>query len=226
MPLRAATSPPELTATTLSKALRVSPLASLRATRRAMPRRWLPPSVLAAHNATVRVARTARIRTDEEALLTLGFMPPIGRAVNLELGDDAELHVRGRVAIAAGCWINVFPSAALAVGDKTYLNYNTTVIVSERIDIGSDCAIAWNVSIMDTDFHYLFPEDGREPVGKDPVKIDDHVWIGTSATVLKGVRIGEGAVVAANAVVSRDVPPRCLVAGAPARVIKRDVVWR
>lgn len=158
-------------------------------------------------------------------MLSIGFMPPAGRAVNLDLGHGAELVVGGRVAIAAGCWINVFPSATLTIGDRTYLNFNTTVIASERIEIGAECAIAWNVSIMDTDFHLLFADDEKPPVAKDPVKIGDRVWIGTGATVLKGVRIGDGAVVAAHAVVSRDVPPQCLVAGSPARVIKRDVRW-
>jgi acetyltransferase-like isoleucine patch superfamily enzyme len=211
---------------TLDKILRVAPVTSLRATRRATTRRWLPPSIIAANGARVRIARTAQIRTENDALLSIGFMPPAGRPVNVDLGADAELVVRGRVAVAAGCWINVFPSATLAIGDRTYLNFNTTVIASERIEIGAECAIAWNVAIIDTDFHFLFGDDGKPPVAKDPVQIGDRVWIGTGATVLKGVQIGDGAVVAAHSVVSRDVPPQCLVAGAPAKVIKRDVRWK
>jgi acetyltransferase-like isoleucine patch superfamily enzyme len=210
----------------IDKLLRVSPATSLRSTRRVTTRRWFPPSVVAANSARIRIARTARIRTDKKSMLSIGFMPPAGRAVNLDLGHGAELVVGGRVAIAAGCWINVFPSATLTIGDRTYLNFNTTVIASERIEIGAECAIAWNVSIIDTDFHFLSPDDEKPLAAKDPVKIGDRVWIGTGSTVLKGVRIGDGAVVAAHAVVSRDVPPKCLVAGSPARVIKRDVRWQ
>ena len=58
-----------------------------------------------------------------------------------------------------------------------------------------------------------------------PVRIGNHVWIGENSMVLKGVAIGDGAVVAASSVVTRDVPPRCLVAGAPAKVVREDIEW-
>ena len=53
----------------------------------------------------------------------------------------------------------------------------------------------------------------------------NHVWIGMNATVLKGVTIGEGSIVAAGAIVTKDVPDHCLVAGVPAKIIRRDVRW-
>ena len=59
-----------------------------------------------------------------------------------------------------------------------------------------------------------------------PIVIGDHVWIGVNATILKGVRIGSGAVIAAGAVVVRDVAPNSLVGGVPARVLKENVTWR
>ena len=58
-----------------------------------------------------------------------------------------------------------------------------------------------------------------------PISIGNHVWIGINVTILKGVKIGDGAIIAAGAVVTRDVPERCLAAGVPARVIKNNVSW-
>jgi acetyltransferase-like isoleucine patch superfamily enzyme len=58
-----------------------------------------------------------------------------------------------------------------------------------------------------------------------PIRVQDHVWIGCRAVILKGVTVGEGAIIANNAVVTKDVPPRTMVAGNPARVIKKDVIW-
>jgi len=58
-----------------------------------------------------------------------------------------------------------------------------------------------------------------------PIIIGDHVWIGMNVTVLKGVTIGDGAVVAAGSMVTKDVPPHSLVAGVPAKVVKTDVEW-
>ena len=64
------------------------------------------------------------------------------------------------------------------------------------------------------------PPHKRKLVSKGPVIIEDNVWIGDKATVLPGVTIGKGAIVAANAVVTKDVPPYCIVAGIPAKIVK------
>ena len=93
-------------------------------------------------------------------------------------------------------------------------------MAKQRVTIGADCAVSWDVMISDTDNHVL---DGER--GCAPVTIGDRVWIGARATVLKGVTIGDGAVVAAGALVTRDVPAGALVGGVPAKVLKADVTW-
>lgn len=110
--------------------------------------------------------------------------------------------------------------AEIRIGSGTYLNERTELHCDRRIVIGDGCAIAWDVQILDGNHHAL---DGDGDPAE--VVIEDHVWIGNRATVLKGVHIGKGAVVAAGSVVTRDVPARCLVAGIPARVVKQDVRW-
>ena len=59
-----------------------------------------------------------------------------------------------------------------------------------------------------------------------PIKIGNHVWIGQGATILKGVTIGNNSIIAAGAIVTKDIPANCIAAGVPARVIKEDVNWK
>jgi acetyltransferase-like isoleucine patch superfamily enzyme len=111
--------------------------------------------------------------------------------------------------------------ATVAIGARTYLNERIRITCKRSVEIGEDCAIAWDVWITDTDYHSL---DGADPIA--PVSIGDHVWIGARSAILKGVDIGTDAVVAAGSVVTKDVPARALVAGNPARVIRENVSWK
>lgn len=103
-----------------------------------------------------------------------------------------------------------------------YINSGCSIDCFEEISIGDDVAISKGVTIRDSDNHQV-SGGGRKSA---PIRIGNHVWIGINATVLKGVAIGDGAIVAAGAVVTRDVPERALVAGVPARIIKTEIDWK
>ena len=122
----------------------------------------------------------------------------------------------------------------LEIGDYCYIA-NASLVCSGRITIGSRVLIAGGVTIADSDFHPLAPaarladtvavspegiRQRRPPVECRPVVIEDDVWIGYNATVLKGVRVGSGAIIAPGAVVTRDVGPGTEVAGNPARLVE------
>ena len=140
------------------------------------------------------------------------------------------------VSVYANCSFSIGPNGSCSVGDYTLLN-GALVMAEERIEIGSFCLVSWNVGIADSDFHPLDPAQRRQDVmalapfaeGRPqrpklktrPVKICDNVWIGMNAIILKGVTIGENSVVAAGAVVTKDVPPNVVVAGNPAVVVKQ-----
>lgn len=136
--------------------------------------------------------------------------------------DDNELKL-GHGMIIYGGVLMAFdaPSASISIGEQTFLNRDCKLIARRSITIGRRCEIGWEVSITDSDFHQLV---GGLPA-TSPVMIGDHVWIGARAMVLKGVRIGDGAVVAAGAVVVHDVPAATMVGGVPARTIRSDVQW-
>jgi acetyltransferase-like isoleucine patch superfamily enzyme len=138
----------------------------------------------------------------------------------LNLRPDSRLVVQGEFSVYTGFHISVAPGATLRFGSG-YINNTSTIDCFHSITIGHRVAISKNVTIRDSDNHSI---DGAREIGA-PVVIEDDVWIGLNAVVLKGVRIGAGAVVAAGAVVTRDVPPRSLVGGVPARVLKENVTW-
>src|SRR5215210_8839004 len=140
------------------------------------------------------------------------------------------------VSCYAGVSFSIGENASCKVGDFTLLN-GALIMAEERIEIGKHCLISWNVGIADSDFHPLEPaqriEDTlalapyfegrpqRPTLRTAPVIIKDNVWIGMAAVILKGVTIGENSVVAAGAIVSKDVPPNVVVAGNPAVVVKQ-----
>jgi acetyltransferase-like isoleucine patch superfamily enzyme len=132
-----------------------------------------------------------------------------------------------------GVHFDLGENGRLIVGDYCYFT-NAVLLCEMEIRIGNYVAIGWNTTITDTDFHPLAPAEriadaiACSPLGKGrprpevlrkPVVIEDNVWIGPNATILKGVRIGAGAFVEAGSLVTRDVPPRARVLGNPAQVI-------
>ncbi|HET7306625.1 MAG TPA: sugar O-acetyltransferase [Gammaproteobacteria bacterium] len=109
--------------------------------------------------------------------------------------------------------------ADIRVGRNVFVNQNCTFYDLGGIDIGDDVMIGPNVSII-TSGHPINPSQRRAIVVAKPIVIERNVWIAADVTIIGGVTVGENSVVAAGAVVTRDVPPNTLVGGNPARVIR------
>jgi len=104
----------------------------------------------------------------------------------------------------------------LKIGDYTYVNRDCILDAAGGLTIGNSVSISYRCNIMNGGHDMNSPSfEGRHR----PIVICDYVWIGVGATILQGVRIGEGAVVAAGAVVTKDVDPYTVVGGCPAKVI-------
>jgi acetyltransferase-like isoleucine patch superfamily enzyme len=113
--------------------------------------------------------------------------------------------------------------AEIVIGDDCGFT-GTTLVADASIQIGNRVLVGGNAAIVDTDFHPLTPEGRREDINAGssrPIEIGDDVFIGMNSLILKGVTVGDGSVVGAGSVVSRDVPPRTIVAGNPATVVKK-----
>lgn len=109
----------------------------------------------------------------------------------------------------------------ILIGEDFFANFNLTILDEALVTIGAHCFIGPNVSIY-TACHPLEPTERNTGVEwAEPVTIGDSVWIGGGATILPGVTIGDNCIIGAGAVVTRDVESGTVVAGNPARVIKR-----
>lgn len=141
------------------------------------------------------------------------------------LKKNGEIRLGDRVVLHKNCKLSAWGTdgpAKITVGSRTYIGDRTEIHAGQSVTIGDGCDISWDCCIMDRDYHKLNTE--HEVFA--PVTIGNHVWIGCKATILKGVTVGDGAVIAAGSVVTRDVPPRCLVGGNPAHVLKEEVTWK
>lgn len=112
---------------------------------------------------------------------------------------------------------SVFKNASMIIGNHTFIN-GARIAAKHHIEIGDHVHIAPEVIIMESDFHDT--SNHQMDVDCAKVVIGNHVWIATRAMILKGVTIGEGAVVAGGSVVTKNVEPYKLVAGTPAKFIK------
>jgi len=111
--------------------------------------------------------------------------------------------------------------ARISVGSGTTISNNTQVFSVQSVTIGAHCLIGDAVLIMDSDFHDLTAE-GRHslPAATAAVVLEDNVFIGSRAIILKGVTIGKDSVIGAGSVVVRSIPPGVIAAGNPAKVIR------
>lgn len=145
----------------------------------------------------------------------------IGRHVVILRPSEVRLG-RG-VAIRNGAVINIGRGGFCAVGAGSHISHNTVLAASGGINIGEGCAVSSGVVIYSVT--YGDPPPGRAavdgPVVKATVDIGPRVHVGMGARILPGVSIGEAAVIGAGAVVTRDVPPFTVVAGVPARPVRR-----
>ena len=148
---------------------------------------------------------------------------------------DPGLLLGDRVRVYTWTTFNVEPTGKLTIGDDSIL-VGAVFMCAEQIRIGNRAIISYNVTIADSDFHPLEVEERKRdaiansPLGNkrsrpkihtEPVEIDDDVWVGVGAIILKGVRIGKGARIGAGAVVTHEVPEGASVAGNPAVISVR-----
>jgi acetyltransferase-like isoleucine patch superfamily enzyme len=147
--------------------------------------------------------------------------------VRLGRGVYVNVASGGRLIIGEGTWIGshahlTADGGTISIGADSFLGDGTIIVATHRIEIGRDALIAAYVAIRDQDHGFDRPDlpYRAQPLKTGPVKIGSNVWLGTHTSVLKGVSIGDGAIVGANAVVTADLPAHSICVGAPARVLR------
>jgi len=155
--------------------------------------------------------------------LHLWLMPDVTGHPKIYIGNDVNLF--GHLAIASG---RVLDNPTVVIGDRADIGHNVIITVNREVIIEEEVNIASFVRILDSDAHPRDPELRAQklPPGPEeikPVRICRRAWIGQGSYIMKGVTVGEGAIIGANSVVITDVPPFSVALGNPARVIVKDV---
>jgi acetyltransferase-like isoleucine patch superfamily enzyme len=142
----------------------------------------------------------------------------------LEALRQGRLEIGRHALLEPDVWITAPAPARVRIGAGTFLNLGVMVAALDRVEIGAHCMLANGCVVTDADHRF---DDPSRPVtwqgftSKGPTRIGDNVWLGAHVVVTSGVTVGERCVVGANSVVTRDLPPFSLAAGAPARVLRR-----
>lgn len=172
-----------------------------------------------------------RMLCDNEGDFILGMN---GNIVNLK-ENKTNIKLGHKVWIEGTISSSDNYKGCLIIGDETFIGENTRIWATKKIVIGKNVAISHNCNIMDSNGHQINAKrrvevyhnlrdtgimDNSDVVCSE-ITIDDFVWIGMNSCIMKGVHIGEGAIVAAGSVVTRDVPPYTIVAGNPAKIVKK-----
>jgi acetyltransferase-like isoleucine patch superfamily enzyme len=140
----------------------------------------------------------------------------------LEMFSEGRLEIGPHAYFEPGVWLTS-AQGHIGIGGGSLLNLNVMVAAVDRVEIGEHCMLANGCVITDGNHRF---DDPDKPVpwqgftSKGPTVIGDNVWLGANVVVTSGVRIGERCIVGANSVVTDELPPRSIAAGAPARVLK------
>tara|TARA_B100000787_G_scaffold161738_1_gene141845 strand:+ start:122 stop:697 length:576 start_codon:yes stop_codon:yes gene_type:complete len=168
----------------------------------------------------------------KEAHLTIGANSVVNyRSFDLQNNKNCRFVI-GEKSLVSASFVFEKEGATIEIGRNTFIG-GSVLSCAEKIKIGENVFIAWNVTIFDHNSHSLNYNVRRndlphlfigkktwEDVGISPTIIEEDVWVGVNAIILKGITIGKGSIIAAGAVVTKNVPPNTLVAGNPAQVVK------
>jgi acetyltransferase-like isoleucine patch superfamily enzyme len=137
----------------------------------------------------------------------------------IELGDYVNVVAASDKTVRLAIWSEQPGRGRIRIGNYCLICPGVRIGSAHEIRIGDNCMIASNVYLTDSDWHDIY---NRISIGKTaPINIESNVWVGDSAIVCKGVTIGQNSIIGAGAVVVDSIPPNCIAAGNPARVVKQ-----
>ena len=135
----------------------------------------------------------------------------------VEIFSGGKVRIGNFLMTRGPMYLKCTEGAQIQIGDDCFFNHNCSITSAEKVIIGDGCMFANNLIIIDHD-HLIKNGSVCGELETQPVCIENHVWVGANVIILKGVHIGEGAVIAAGAVVTKDVPAHSKAMGVPAKV--------
>jgi acetyltransferase-like isoleucine patch superfamily enzyme len=177
-------------------------------------------------------ARLAWLKLRFRRRLVLDGIAFVGPGVTIEIGKDARVRLGRWSWIGHGTKIRAH-EGEVRIGAKTVLGQECTISSFQHVSIGRECIVADRVMLIDFDHGVVEVERPVREQGiyKRDVRVGHNVWMGYGACVLRGVRVGDNAIIGTSTVVTKDVPANAVVAGVPAKVLRmrqapRRLRWR
>lgn len=145
----------------------------------------------------------------------------IGKRCGIHVFKNGKITCQGRIIVNDD--VMLFAKGKLTIGAQFGINSYSRIVAHEEIIIGNNVTIGQFVSILDHDHNYVFVDENMQLNGYKtaPIHIGNNVWIADKCTILKGTKIGNNVVIAANTLVRKDVPDNVIYGGNPARILKK-----
>lgn len=176
---------------------------------------------LGGRNTVIQLDKNSSIQFNRRLKTGVSQVKKSSLQTRILLEHDSFLIIDGDFTVFAGSYIRLLPHSKLILKGG-FINENVQITVGDTVVIGEGATIGRDVVIRSYDGHTIEQPDYRI---SEPITIGKHVWIGQGATILKGVKIGDNAIIAAKALVTKDVPANSIVGGVPAKILKECINW-
>ncbi len=150
--------------------------------------------------------------------LKVTFLNSFEGKIHFSIDSLGKISIQKNLMVRGPLYLRSFEKGYLVIGKYVFFNHNCSITVMKNVQIGDHCMFGNNLVIVDHDHISSFQNDNAYE--SDEVVIGNHVWCGANVTILKGVHIGDGAIIAAGAVVNKDIPSGEIWGGNPAKKIK------
>ena len=168
----------------------------------------------------IRIDSTAKIELGENVKIVGTDITIKGLNNRLVIESGTIIRNSSLEIVGENCTLHI--KSSCMIGDNCYLVVKESDV---SLSIGKECGLSRNVKIMTSDGHPIYQNRERINHAKDVV-LEDNVWVADNVTILKGVEIGEGAVLGIDSLVTKSVPKNAIAAGNPAKVVKENISWK
>ena len=196
------------------------------------------------------IGENITIECNGKSSINIGDNCLIGDNVNISCVNHSKMNLTSPCKIRKESLVGAIENSSINLGEKTSF-YDKTVFFAKKegsinigkgshsgenlrcitffggkIDIGADCMFSEYISFVNNDGHPIFDvKSGKQINTKKDIIVGEHVWIGIKATILSGTEIGEASIIGADSLVNKKFPNNCIIAGNPAKLIRKDIAW-
>ena len=176
-------------------------------------------------NSVIELAKGARIVIEGNGNLAINPNRPSGSHAEafIRMRENAVLRVHDSLSLCYKATIEIHKDAEVEIG-SAYINSDAVILAAKKVQLGNQCLVSRMVFIFDADHHPIYNEAGEQINLPRPVIIGNHVWIGLQSVIVRGSKIGDGAVIAANSLVGGKIKAGTMASGNPARSYS-EIKW-